>query len=190
MDKYSLEFQLPRVFFDVCAGEEQLGRIVMLLRADVVPKTAENFRALCTGEKGYGYQGSVFHRIIPTIMVQGGDINDQNGTGGRSIYGEQFGDENFRLQHTGAGVLSMASAGSHTNNSKFLITTGPTPWMDGKNVVFGRVEVGMDVVEKIEDFGSRSGKTSRRIVIANCGDIEPREGVTDPDDLSMYKPIK
>ncbi|XP_034655935.1 peptidyl-prolyl cis-trans isomerase F, mitochondrial-like [Drosophila subobscura] len=162
----------------------------MLLRADVVPKTVENFRALCTGEKGYGYKGSVFHRIIPTILVQGGDFCDQNGTGGRSIYGECFADENFELQHDTAGVLSMASAGAHTNNSKFLITTGPTPWMDGKNVVFGHVELGMDVVERMEDFGSRSGKTSRRIVIENCGDIELIEGVTKPWNMSVYKPIK
>lgn len=161
----------PKVAMDITIGGESAGTITIELRADVVPKTAENFRALCTGEKGFGFEGSAFHRIIPQFMIQGGDFTRGNGTGGKSIYGEKFEDENFKLKHTGAGILSMANAGPNTNGSQFFITTVKTDWLDGHHVVFGYVISGMEVVKKIEEQGSRSGAPISKVVIESCRQV-------------------
>ena len=161
----------PKCFFDMTTDGDPAGRLVFELHADVVPKTAENFRALCTHEKGYGYKGSTFHRVIPNFMCQGGDFTNHNGTGGKSIYGDRFEDENFELKHTEPGLLSMANAGPGTNGSQFFVTTAETPWLNGKHVVFGKVVEGMDVLSKIEALGSSSGATSQRVEIADCGEL-------------------
>jgi peptidylprolyl isomerase len=166
----------PKVALDVTIGDKPAGTITIELFADVVPKTAENFRALCTGEKGMGksgkplaYAGSIFHRIIPGFMIQGGDFTRGNGTGGESIYGGKFADENFQLKHFGPGTLSMANAGPNTNGSQFFITVADTAWLDGKHVVFGKVVDGMDVLKKMEEQGSSpSGKTKSEVKLAAC----------------------
>ncbi|XP_074256410.1 E3 SUMO-protein ligase RanBP2 isoform X4 [Saimiri boliviensis] len=161
----------PVVFFDVCADGEPLGRITMELFSNIVPRTAENFRALCTGEKGFGFKNSVFHRVIPDFVCQGGDITKHDGTGGQSIYGDKFEDENFDMKHTGPGLLSMANRGQNTNNSQFFITLKKAEHLDFKHVVFGFVKDGMATVKKIESFGSPKGSVCRRIAITECGQI-------------------
>lgn len=168
----------PRVYFDVTMNSTPAGRIEFTLFADVVPRTAENFRCLCTGEKGKGlsgkplhFKGCGFHRIIPQFMIQGGDFTRGNGTGGESIYGTKFNDENFQLRHDKPGLLSMANSGRNTNGSQFFITTVATPHLNGKHVVFGAVTRGMDVVKKLEGMGSGSGTPKGRAFIANCGEL-------------------
>ena len=161
----------PSVFFDIHIDGKPAGRITMELFDDIVPKTAENFRALCTHEKGFGYKGSSFHRVIPQFMLQGGDFTAHNGTGGKSIYGNKFPDENFQLKHDRPFLLSMANSGPGTNGSQFFITTVPTPHLNGKHVVFGEVKEGSDLVKKIESLGSGSGKTQSKITIEDCGQL-------------------
>jgi peptidylprolyl isomerase len=188
----------PRVFFEVSINGGVAGRIVMELFASAVPKTAENFRALCTGEKGRSprsgkplhYKQSIFHRVIPGFMLQGGDFTRANGTGGESIYGETFRDENFRAgRHNAPGMLSMANAGPNTNGSQFFITTAPAPHLDGKHVIFGKVVEGMDVVRAVERQGSPSGKTRTRVIISDCGELGGKAAAAPAkDQLASVKP--
>ena len=168
----------PKVFFDVTVGGQPAGRITMELFADKCPKTADNFRALCTGEKGVGksgkplhYKGSSFHRVITEFMAQGGDFTAGNGTGGESIYGMKFPDENFTVKHTGRGDLSMANAGPNTNGSQFFMTFIPCTWLDGKHTVFGKVVDGFQVLDALEAVGSQTGATKAPCVIADCGQL-------------------
>lgn len=171
-----------KCFFDLTIGGKAAGRVKFEIFTDTVPKTAENFRALCAGDKGVGksgkplhYKGSAFHRIIPSFMLQGGDFTHGNGTGGESIYGEKFADENFTHRHTAPGLLSMANAGRNTNGSQFFITTVPCPWLDGKHTVFGKIIDGLSLVKQVEATGTQGGEPRVRVEISDCGELEAEE---------------
>lgn len=175
----------PRVFLDIAIGGKYEGKIVIELAADVVPRTAENFRQLCIGKKNASnklltYKNSTFHRVIKGFMIQGGDFQNHNGTGGESIYGARFKDENFILKHTEKYLLSMANAGPNTNGSQFFITTAVTEWLDGKHVVFGRVVEGKKVVDAIENVrkvGPENSQPAERVMITDCGEYSPKKEI-------------
>jgi len=165
-----------KAWFEVAIDGESVGKIEIGLFGKTVPKTVENFVQLSNNPEGEGYKGSIFHRVIKDFMLQGGDFTKGDGTGGRSIYGEKFADENFKLKHYGAGWLSMANAGKDTNGSQFFITTKQTSWLDGRHVVFGKVIAGMDVVRKVE--GNKTDgrdKPVKEVKIINCGGEELAE---------------
>ncbi|EMF02209.1 peptidyl-prolyl cis-trans isomerase [Streptomyces mobaraensis NBRC 13819 = DSM 40847] len=162
---------MQNVFFDITIDGKDAGRIVFRLFDDVVPETARNFRELATGQNGYGYAGSAFHRVIPDFMLQGGDFTHGNGTGGKSIFGATFADENFSRKHDRPFLLSMANRGPNTNGSQFFVTTVVTPWLDGKHVVFGEVVEGQDLVKQIEALGSHSGALKADVVIKESGTV-------------------
>jgi len=171
----------PKVWFDISIAGTKAGRLNFVLFSDITPICAENFRCLCTGEKGVGksgknlhYKGSSFHRIIPQFMLQGGDFTSGDGRGGESIYGSKFKDENFKLKHDKVGLLSMANAGKDTNGSQFFITTVLCSWLDGKHTVFGQIadEESWALVQKIEGLGSDSGAPKKKVTIDDCGETK------------------
>jgi len=162
-----------KVFFDVKMGNGPTERIVFGLFGETVPKTARNFHELCTHKNGFGYKGSKFHRIIDQFMAQGGDFTNGDGTGGKSIYGERFPDENFNLKHVSPGLLSMANAGPDTNGSQFFITFVKTPWLDGRHTVFGKVLENMEFVKKMEKVKTdRRDKPKEDVTIVDAGSID------------------